>query len=124
MRLISWVPVLSALYVAAACANGSSLPSDGSAPSVRIDAPLAGADVGRQVTIDVTAIDDHGVDVVRYLIDNVLLIEQRTPPPFQVFWSTNLVPDSSSHTITVEALDVAKNKGFQSITVRVVKGLH
>ena len=121
MRLNRSALPLSAVCLAAACSNGSSLPSDGSPPSVQIDAPLPGATVGRLVSIDVTATDDYGVDVVRYLIDDVLLTQQYTPP-FHAVWNTGAVPDSTNHTIRVEALDVAKNIRFQSITVKVIKG--
>jgi hypothetical protein len=123
MRLTSSVPVLSALCLAAACANNGSLPSDGSAPSVQITAPLPGADVGRLVSIDVVATDDFGVDVVICKIDGTEL-ERKFSPPFLFVWNTNSVADSSSHTIQVDALDVAKNLGSVSITVRVVKGTH
>jgi hypothetical protein len=122
MRLTNCVLCFGVLgLIAGGCSSSSPNPNDGSSPSVQITAPLPGADVGRQVSIDVNASDDFGVDVVRFLVDDVLLTEQFTPP-FHAVWNTSAVPDSSSHTIRVEALDLAKNKGFQSITVRVVKG--
>ena len=46
---------------------GGDDPSDGSAPQVRIDAPADMAIVHGTVNIDVTALDDFGVDRVRVL---------------------------------------------------------
>jgi hypothetical protein len=83
-----------------------------------IIAPTAGATVGRQVLIEVAAVDDIGVDKVRFLIDGVLLQEVFTAP-YQVTWHTNSLVDGSLHTIRVEALDVAKNIASQEIPVTI-----
>ena len=120
MRITNAVLILGTLGLVAACSTGSANPSDGSAPSVRIDAPLPGDTVGRQVSIDVTATDDFGVDVVIFKVDGSELTRQFTPP-FHFVWNTSSVADSSTHSIQVDALDVAKNRGVQSISVTVIK---
>ena len=108
------------LLFAAACSLGSDA-SDGSSPLVSIDAPLPNATVGGQVSIDVTAVDDFGVDEVRILIDGTELIKLFTPP-FHATWNTVQLPNNSSHVIRVEAKDVAGNIGLRSITVTVQNG--
>ena len=109
------------LLLLAACSLDSSNPSDGSAPIVVIDAPANGAVVANQVQIQVSAVDDFGVDKVQILIDNVELAVLFTPP-FQTVWNTTLVPNNTSHTILVRAFDVAQNVGSSQITVTVQKG--
>ena len=95
--------------------------SDGSSPSLEITSPLPGATVNGTVSIDVTATDDFGVDKVRILIDNVLLVELYSPP-FHANWNTSALADNSTHTIKVEALDVSKNLSTKSISVTVARG--
>lgn len=113
----------AAMLGAAACGGGTAGPSDGSSPQVRIDAPVAGATVGGQVSIDVTAVDNFGVDKVRILIDGVLLNNAEIyTAPFHATWNTSSLADGSVHTIRVEALDVAKNIGTTSIQVTVQNG--
>ena len=105
----------------AACSLDSGNPSDGSAPIVVIDAPANGAVVANQVQIQVSAVDDFGVDKVQILIDNVELAVLFTAP-FQTIWNTALVPNNTTHTILARAYDVAKNVGTRQITVTVQKG--
>lgn len=116
--LLSRVAV--ALLTVSACSIGDD-PSDGSSPQISIDAPLPNATVGGQVSIDVTAVDDFGVDEVRILIDGTELIKLFTPP-FHANWNTVQLTNNSSHVIRVEAEDVAGNVGIKSITVTVQNG--
>lgn len=112
-----------ALLVLAGCGSGTSNPSDGSSPQVRIDAPVAGSTVGGQVSIDVTVTDDFGVDQVRILIDGTLLTTMYSAP-YHVNWNTSGLTNGSSHVIRVEALDVAKNVGTSQISVTVQNGVN
>lgn len=109
-----------AMLTLSACSLGSDA-SDGSSPIVSIDAPLDNAVVGSQVPIQVTAIDDFGVDKVQILIDNVELVVLFTPP-FHTVWNTTTLVNNSPHTILVRAYDVAKNFGSRQINVTVQKG--
>ncbi len=105
-----------------ACGVGTGPGSDSSAPEVRIDSPIAGATVSNQVAINVTAVDDFGVDKVRVLIDGVLLTEMFTPP-FHTIFNTASVTNNTTHVIRVEALDVARNLGSAQISVTVQNGV-
>ncbi|HJR33976.1 MAG TPA: Ig-like domain-containing protein [Gemmatimonadales bacterium] len=113
--------VIPALLLAA-CSLDSGNPSDGSAPQVVIDSPLNGAVVANQVPIQVSAVDDFGVDKVEIVIDNnpaIVLFD----PPYVTVWNTASVPDNSTHTILARAYDVAQNVGTRQITVTVDKGV-
>jgi hypothetical protein len=123
MRITNAVFVLflGTLGLAAACSSQSANPSDGSAPQVQITAPLAGATVGGQVSIDADVTDDFGVDLVRIYVDDVLKITQYTPP-FHYLWNTSSLPNNSTHSIKVDAMDVARNLSFQTINVIVSGG--
>ena len=118
MTRLRVIPVL----LLAACGLDSGNPSDGSAPIVVIDAPLNGAVVANQVAIQVSAVDDFGVDKVEIVIDNnpaIVLFN----PPYVHTWNTAAVPDNSTHTILARAYDVAQNVGTRQITVTVDKGV-
>ncbi|HEU5220244.1 MAG TPA: Ig-like domain-containing protein, partial [Gemmatimonadales bacterium] len=78
--------------------------------------------VGGSVAIDVTAVDDIGVDKVRFLVDGNLINELFTPP-FHTIWNTQALTDNTTHIIRIEALDVAQNLGSQQITVTVQNGV-
>jgi len=112
---------LGTLGLAAACSSGSSNPSDGSAPQIQITAPLAGATVGGQVSFDADIIDDFGVDVVHFYVDDTVLCTKGTPP-YHCVWNTTALPDQSTHVLKVDAMDVAKNLSFQTISVTVSRG--
>lgn len=112
--------LLLASCLLAACSLDSE-PSDGSSPQISIDAPLPNAVVGGQVSIDLTVIDDFGVDEVKILIDGVELIKLFTAP-FHANWNTVQLVDGSSHVIRVEAKDLSGNLGIKSVTVTVDNG--
>ena len=103
------------------CLGSNEPSSDGSPPQVRIDAPLAGATVSSTVSIDITAIDDFGVDQVRVLVDGVLLTTMFTRP-FHTTLNTQTLINNSTHVIRAEALDVAQNIGSAQISVLVSNG--
>ena len=113
---------LACCLTLAGCAIGTGPAVDGSSPQVRIDAPAANATVSNQVPIDITAIDDVGIDKIRVLIDGVLLTEIFTPP-FRTLWNSQSVPNNTSHVIRVEAQDLAKNLGSAQISVTVRNGV-
>ena len=112
---------LMCLFLAAGCL-GNTDSSDGSSPLVSIDAPANNATVGGQVSIDITAVDDFGVDQVKLLIDGELKTTMFTAP-FHYNWNTQPLVNNSQHVIRVEALDVAKNVGTRQITVTVQNGV-
>lgn len=112
------IPIL----LLAACSLDSGDPSDGSPPIVVIDTPQNGAVVASQVPIQVSAVDDFGVDKVEIVIDNNPAIVLFTPP-FATIWNTASVPDNTTHTILARAYDLAKNVGTRQITVTVDKGV-
>ena len=114
---------LAAAALLGSCSLDNGPASDGSAPLVGIDAPAANATVAGSVAIDVTAVDDFGVDKVRILIDGVLLTELFSPP-FHAVWNTQSVTNNTSHVIRVEASDVAGNVGSKSISVTVQNGVN
>lgn len=114
---------MATLFLGLAGCAGSPTASDGSSPQVRIDAPAAGAIVGGQVSIDVTATDNFGVDKVRILINGVLLNNSEIyTAPYHATWNTSSLANGSVHTIRVEALDVARNIGTTQIQVSILNG--
>lgn len=118
MRVMRGALLATAGFVFAACGSGSSEASDGSAPQIRIDAPADKSTVGGQVSINVTAIDDFGVDKVRILIDGTLLTEL-FEAPYHAGWATAALANGTVHIIRAEALDHARNIGFTTISVTV-----
>lgn len=114
------IRLLAALLLLAACGVGTDN-SDGSAPLVGIDTPANNAVVGGQVPIQITALDDYGVDRVVVLVDNVQLAELFTPP-FSTIWNTVTLQNNSQHVILARAYDVAGNMGSRQINVTVQNG--
>jgi len=93
---------------------------DGTAPSVAITEPLAGATLSGPVTVRVEASDAVGVSVVRVLIDGVE-IGQDGGAPFEVSWDTT-ESLNGSHSITAVASDAGGNESDASIAVQVDNG--
>jgi len=94
--------------------------SDSGAPVLVITAPVDGAAVGRQVLIEATAVDDIGVDKVRFFIDqSTTPLAEVLIPPYRATWLTNGLAEGSEHTIRVQALDVAKNQTSKEIKVTI-----
>lgn len=114
------VPLMAVVAtLSLACGVGSTGPADTSGPEVVIDAPLNGAQVDRNVSIDVRAADDTGVDLVRISIDGVFLVDLFSPP-YHTSWNSNSVPTNTNHTITAEARDLKGNPSSVTIAVHVV----
>jgi hypothetical protein len=113
LRLLLSLP----LFLVAGCL-GNSNPADTSGPLVAISNPADGATVGSNVSIDVQAVDDVGVDLVRVLVDADTLAVMYSPP-FHVTWNTRSLANNSTHTIRAEAFDVAKNWSAVTISVTV-----
>ena|ERR1044071_5845444 len=103
------------LFPLAGCIGGSN-PADTGGPLVAITNPQDGATVGSNVSIDVAAVDDIGVDLVRVLVDADTLAVMYTPP-FHLNWNTRAYANNTSHVIRAEAFDVAKN--WSATTIRV-----
>ena len=110
--------VVFGLLTLSACSLGSDV-SDGSSPQIGIDAPADNATVGGVVSIDLTVIDDFGVDQVRVLIDENEIAKLFTPP-FHTNWNTVGLADNSLHAIKVEATDLSGNIAIKTIHVTVV----
>ena len=118
IRLIPLAAVMATLSVACGV-GGTTGAADTSPPLVVIDAPAAGATVDRNVSIDVRAVDDVGVDKVRISVDGVLLVDLFSTP-YHASWNSNSVPTNTNHTITAEATDFSGNKFSVSVGVHVV----
>ena len=103
------------------CGSTDPNPVDSQPPFITITNPVDGAAVNGQVSIDATVVDDFGVDKVRILVDNVLLIELYTAP-FHAVWNTSALTDNSTHAIKFEAFDVAGNFRTQQISVTITRG--
>lgn len=93
--------------------------TDVNAPLVAINAPAAGATVGKTVNIEIGAVDDAAVDKVDVFVDGSLLATLFTPP-YRTVWNAAAVATGTVHLIRAEASDVAKNKGTAQIQVTVV----
>jgi len=105
------------------CGSTDPNPVDSQPPIVAITAPVDGATVNGQVAIDVTAVDDFGVDQVRIFIDNgATPLATLYTAPFHAIWNTSSLLDNSSHSIKAEAFDVAGNFRTQQIVVTVSRG--
>jgi hypothetical protein len=104
-----------------ACSTGGTGPADTSAPLLAITAPLDQAQVSGQVSIDVVATDDIGVDKVRFQVDGTELAVVYTAP-YHAIWNTASVTNNTHHTITATAYDVAKNSNTVNIGVTVSRG--
>ena len=105
------------LAVLAGCGSLGDTTDIGS-PQLVIVQPANGATVARNVLIEAQAIDDTGVDKVRFLIDGVLLSEALSAP-YRATWNTGPLADGSVHTIRVEARDFAQNLTAKEITVTI-----
>lgn len=114
LRPLAWT---AALGLVAAC--GSLGPVDDvSPPLVGFVAPVAGATVGKQVSIEVGAVDNDAVDKVEIFVDGTLLTTLITAP-YRTVWGAAAVPEGSQHVLRADATDVSGNKGSAQVTVTV-----
>lgn len=97
------------------CLGGDEF-TDTGAPVIVITSP-AGDRVTGQVTIKATVVDDIGVDVVAFFVDETKLTEVRIEP-YQYTWPSSSVPDGQ-HVIRVTAKDAAGNSAVATKVVQV-----
>jgi hypothetical protein len=116
------VTLMAAAAGTAGCLGIDELPPDELAPQVQVASPLANSTVGGGVSIDINAIDDYSVEVVRILIDGSLKATFYTRP-YHFVWSTIGIPNNSVHTIAAEAVDPSNNIGRAQISVTVLNGV-
>jgi hypothetical protein len=81
---------------------------DGTAPTVSVAAPAAGATVSGTITVSANANDNLAVAGVQFKLDGVNAGAEDTTAPFSMSWNTATVPDGS-HTLTAAAHDAAGN---------------
>jgi len=92
---------------------------DDQAPTVTLTSP--GSPISGTVTLDATATDNLGVDVVRFLVNGVVITSDTTAP-YSIDWDTTLVADAEV-TLTAEAEDAAGNVGVSAdVLVAVMNG--
>ena len=90
-------------------------------PSVSIISPQNNSTVGGQVTIQVSATDDRGIQKVEFYIDN----ERKSTDlgsPYSWVWDTTSYSEGQ-HTIKVIAYDTANNAAYDEIVVNVSKDI-
>ena len=81
---------------------------DGTAPSVSITAPAAGATVSSSLSVTATASDNVGVAGVQFRLDGANYGAEDTVAPYALSWNTASVADGS-HTLAAVARDAAGN---------------
>ena len=89
-------------------------------PTVSITSPADGATVQGDVTIEVDATDDVGIDKVEFFVDGILLGED-LESPYEYIWSTRSLKDGD-FSIEAAAYDTLGQKEEASITVTVSNG--
>ena len=90
-------------------------------PSVSIISPQNNSTIGGQVTIQVSATDDRGIQKVEFYIDN----ERKSTDlgsPYSWVWDTTSYSEGQ-HTIKVIAYDTANNAAYDEIVVNVSKDI-
>ncbi len=79
-------------------------PFDGTAPSVSLTAPAAGASVSGTITVAANAGDNIGVGGVQFKLDGANLGAEDTVAPYSISWDTAGVA-YGTHTLTAVARD-------------------
>ncbi|MHA1795553.1 MAG: Ig-like domain-containing protein, partial [Promethearchaeota archaeon] len=87
------------------------------APSVTITEPTNGASVSGTISISASATDNVGVDYVQCKVDSGSWVQDSTSP-YSWTLDTTIMSDGS-HTISVEAYDVAGNVDTDSVSFTV-----
>ncbi|MTW21451.1 M12 family metallo-peptidase [Allochromatium palmeri] len=90
---------------------------DTTAPTVRINSPLDGAQLSRNVSISANATDDVGVTSMQLLIDGKQAATSSSGS-LSSNWNTKK-SGSGTHVISVKATDAAGNSGTSTVTVTV-----
>ena len=88
-----------------------------SPPTCTITAPIDGATVSGDVTIEVSTTDDNGVVEAKFYVDDVYLGKD-TSEPYSWIWDSTSVGDGT-HTIKATAVDTASQETSDSIDVTV-----
>lgn len=98
---------------------GSPPPSDTTAPTIALTAPVGGSTLSGTQTISANASDNVGVSGVQFRVDGANLGAEDTSAPYSVSWNTTNV-GNGSHTLTAIARDAAGNQTTSSaLTVNV-----
>jgi hypothetical protein len=96
---------------------------DGTAPSVAVTTPAAGASVSGTISVAANAGDNVGVAGVQFTLDGANLGAEDTAAPYSISWDTAGVA-SGSHTLTAVARDTAGNSAIAAaVTVTVNAGV-
>jgi len=85
------------------------------APQCAISSPLDSQSVSDTIFVTATVTDEDGVIWAGLFIDDTLRQEWNAPP-FVFQWNTRVYPDSSWHTLWVEALDSDSIQGVSDTT--------
>ena len=108
--------LLSLLPALAACGFGDTTESDGSAPAILITKP-EGTTVHDVVDFAAQVIDDRGVQVVEFIVNEVS-IGTDFVEPYEVKWNTVNSPDGAT-LLKVVAKDYSGNQSMVSKNVTV-----
>lgn len=120
-----FVLMVTIVFAVASCSEDSAGPKDKDAPEVSItnawDAAKAGG-VTRDGIVEITvdAYDDAGIAQIELFVNNKLY-DSVTSAPYVLEWDMTDLPDGSTNTIYVRAVDVSGNAA-KSSAVTVVKG--
>lgn len=96
--------------------------ADGTAPTISVTAPGAGATVSGVVTLGASATDNVGVAGVQFYVDAAPVGSEDMSAPYSFSWNTAAMSDGT-HTIRADARDAAGNYASSSvITVTVANG--
>lgn len=101
--------------------TGSLTVHDGLAPTVAVLSPTAGADVGGQVQVSVSAADNHRVSELTLQVDGVVVgtLTPNLPSGSYTFlWSADGAT-VGGHTLLVQAKDPSGNQASTSVSVTV-----
>jgi len=102
----------------AGCGFGDTNDADGSAPAIQITKP--DGTVHDVVDFAALVVDDRGVQVVEFYVNDVLIGTDFTDP-YEVKWNTLTVPDGTT-VLKVVARDFSANQAFISKNVTVANG--
>ena len=120
-----FVLMVTIVFAVASCSEDSAGPKDKVAPEVSItnawDAAKAGG-ITRDGIVEITAdaYDDAGIVQIDLFVNNKLY-DSVTSAPYVIEWDMSDLPDGSTNTIYVRAIDGSGNAA-KSSTVTVVKG--
>jgi hypothetical protein len=91
---------------------------DSEDPEIKFVSPVNGDTVGGSVTIEVRVTDDTGINYVQYSIDSGdwKSMTRKDSNTYEAVWSSESVEDGA-HTLSIKAVDAAKNEERQDITL-------